>query len=289
MPQISSDQAILITGASTGIGEACVERFDREGWRVFGTVRSERDEAAMSRKFSERVTPILLDVTDALTIKEAAAMLKTSLADIGLAGLVNNAGIGIGGPLEFLPIHQLREQLEVNVIGQIAVMQAMMPLLRKGRGRIVYMGSISGRGSTPFLAPYAISKYALEAIADAQRLELRPWGMHVSVIEPGNIKTPIWEKTVGWAQKSIAAYPENVHQLYGKYLQVIVKTLEASKEGGIPASKVADVVHHAVTAKRPKNRYLVGTDAHLRVVIEALPDWLRDRLIWAAIERMAGS
>jgi NAD(P)-dependent dehydrogenase (short-subunit alcohol dehydrogenase family) len=288
MPQIN-EQAIVVTGASTGIGEACVMRFDRPGWRVFGTVRSERDASAMRDKFSERVIPVRLDVTDAQTIEAAAKTLTASLGDIGLAGLVNNAGIGIGGPLEFLPIDQLREQLEVNVIGQIAVMQALMPLLRKGNGRIVYMGSISGRGSTPFLAPYAISKYALEAIADAQRLELRPWGMHVSLIEPGTIKTPIWEKTLAWAEQSIASYPEHVQQLYGKYLQVIVKTLQASKDGGIPASKVADVVHHAVTAKRPKNRYLVGPDAHLRVVIEALPDWLRDRLIWSAIERMAGN
>src|SRR5688572_23326621 len=139
----TNKQAIVITGASTGIGEACMLRFDRPGWRVFGTVRSERDAAAMHDKCSDRVTPLRLDVTDAESISAAAEMLSASLADIGLAGLVNNAGIGIGGPLEFLPIEQLREQIEVNVIGQIAVMQAFMPLLRKGQGRIVYMGSIS--------------------------------------------------------------------------------------------------------------------------------------------------
>src|SRR5258708_33287478 len=187
---MAAARSVVATGASTGIGEACALRLDRRGFHVFAGVRREVDGGALKQKASGRLTPILLDVTDASSIKSAAAAVAASLDEEGLSGLVNNAGIAIAGPLEFLPIDELRRQFEVNVIGQIAVTQAFLPLLRKGHGRIVNMGSISGRLAFPLLGPYAASKFALRALTTALRMELRPWGIPVSIIEPSGIATP---------------------------------------------------------------------------------------------------
>ena len=162
--------AVVITGASTGIGKACALELDRRGFRVFAGVRSESAAQELQAQASARLTPVRIDVTDAASIAAAAETIARSVGDAGLAGLVNNAGIAVSGPLEIVPIDALRRQLEVNVIGPVAVTRSLLPLLRKARGRVVNMSSISGGVAAPYLGPYSASKFAMEAITDTLRL-----------------------------------------------------------------------------------------------------------------------
>ncbi len=178
-------KTVLITGASTGIGEACALWLQDRGYRVFAGVRKSTDAEALQQKSKGHLTPVLLDVADEASIREAVQFVLTQ--EPKLEGLVNNAGIAVAGPLEFVPLQELRRVLEVNVVGQVAVTQAFLPLLREARGRVVLMSSISGRVAAPLMGPYAASKFALEAIGDALRRELAPWGIEVSIIEPGNL------------------------------------------------------------------------------------------------------
>jgi NAD(P)-dependent dehydrogenase (short-subunit alcohol dehydrogenase family) len=280
MSQQTIARTVVITGASTGIGEACALRLDARGWRVFACVRREQDGQALRQKASERLSPIPLDVSDATSIAAAAAAVSDAVGVAGLAGLVNNAGIAVAAPLEFLPIAELRRQLEVNVIGQVAVTQAFMPLLRQARGRIVNMGSVSGRIAPPFIGAYGASKFALEAVTDALRIELRPWGIEVIIIEPGGIATPIWEKSATVADGIIAQLPQQALAYYGTVIPAVRARAARTSKTGTPTVKVADAVEHALTAGRPKTRYVVGRGAKFRVaVIARLPDRLRDAVI----------
>lgn len=279
-------KSIVITGASTGIGKACALWMDREGWRVFAGVRKESDGAALRAEASERLTPVLVDVTDAVSIAAMAAEVKAAVGDEGLHGLVNNAGMATGGVLEFVDLAELRRVLEVNVTGQLAVTQPLIPLLRQGKGRIVMMSSIAGRSSTPLLGLYAASKHALEAITDALRLELHPWGIHVSSIQPGTIATPIWGKALSFAQDVLPTYPPKALEFYGPLVEAMFKSLAKTK--GIPAEAVAEVVFHALTASTPKTRYVVGQDAKIRMWIERLPDRLRDRVMLGQMPKYGG-
>lgn len=274
------DKTAVITGASTGIGAACALHLDGLGWQVFAGVRQPADGEALRQQASDRLTPLLLDVTDPADIAAAAATVTTAVGEGGLAGLVNNAGIALGGPLEFLPIADLRRQLEVNVVGQIAVTQAFLPLLRRRPGRVVNMGSISGRVAMPFVGPYAASKFALEALTDSLRVELRPWGIHVSIIEPGPIITPIWQKSLAAADELTQALPPAAHQLYGAAMAKARERLIGASQAGIPPEAVAQVVAHALTAKRPKTRYPIGRGVRLAILFARfIPDRLRDWLI----------
>ena len=187
--------AVVITGASTGIGRVCAFHMDKLGFRVFAGIRNESDGRSLIEGSAGRITPLLIEVTDSVSALAAADRVAGAVGSAGLSGLVNNAGIVVAGPLEFLPLSELRKQFEVNVLGQIAVTQAFLPLLRQARGRIVNMSSIAGRVAFPYIGPYSASKYALEAISDALRIELLPWGISVSVIEPGDVATPIWKKS----------------------------------------------------------------------------------------------
>lgn len=275
--------AVVVTGASTGIGEACTLGLDGLGLRVFAGVRKAADGDALTQKASGRLTPVLLDVTDAATIAAAAETVAKAVGEAGLAGLVNNAGISVAGPLEFLPIAELRTQLEVNVIGQVAVTQAFLPMLRKARGRVVNMGSIAGRSATPFVGAYCASKFALEALTDALRMELRPWAIAVSIVEPGAVATPIWEKSVARASATMERLPPQARDLYGQALTTMREASERMARGAIPTDRVVAAVVHALTAARPKTRYLVGTDAKVQAALRVLPDRLRDRLIVRAM------
>lgn len=272
-------RAVVITGASTGIGEACAILLDRLGYRVFAGVRREEDSASLRRNASGRLTPIRLDVTDAGSIAAAAAIVTDALGDAGLAGLVNNAGIAVAAPLEFVPIDRLRAQLEVNVIGQIAVTQAFLPLIRRERGRVVNMSSVSGRIASPLVGPYTASKFALEALTDSLRVELRPWGIHVIAIEPGTIATPIWAKSAAAAEAMLATLPERAQALYGSVIAGMRRRAERATERGIPPEAVADVVADALAAPRPQTRYIVGSDARIGVLLAHLPDRARDWVI----------
>lgn len=270
----------MVTGASTGIGRACALGLARSGFQVFAGIRRAIDGEPLQREGAGRITPLMLDVTDAATIAAAAEIVANSVGEAGLAGLVNNAGIAVTGPLELIPIDQIRKQFEVNVIGQIAVTQAFLPLLRRGHGRVVNIGSIAGRMSTPFLGPYAASKFALEALTDALRVELQTWGIHVAIIEPGAIATPIWEKSRDDAMTMLKALPAQTDELYGPAIAAVeAGTRKMPGKGSAPALVVRSV-RHALTSSRPRARYLVGRDARIRAaVVKIIPDRLRDRLI----------
>jgi NAD(P)-dependent dehydrogenase (short-subunit alcohol dehydrogenase family) len=272
--------AVLITGSSTGIGAACALHLDRLGYQVFAGVRRDADGDTLRTQASERLTPIHVDVTDEASIAAAKARLESGTGEGGLAGLVNNAGIAVAGPLEILPLEEFRRQLEVNVVGQLAVTQALLPLLRKARGRIVMMGSISGRLATPFIGAYAVSKFALEAMTDALRVELIPWGIEVSIIEPGSIATPIWEKSRQHSGAIVRRIPPDRRELYHRAYDAMRTAAARAGQSGVPASEVAKTVEHALTARKPRTRYLVGKDAKMRARLSKfLPDRMRDRLI----------
>jgi NAD(P)-dependent dehydrogenase (short-subunit alcohol dehydrogenase family) len=280
---LRAQPAVLVTGASSGIGEACVVRLVGAGFRVYAGVRRDED-ADRLRQMSDRIVPVRLDLTDASHIAEAARVLAGEVGDRGLAGIVNNAGIAVAGPIEFLPIDELRRQLEVNVIGQVALTQAVIPLLRTARGRIVFISSIAGRSALPFIAAYAASKHALEAIADACRVELEPWGIGVAVVEPGVIATPIWQTSLAAAARTMERLPEALERLYGKRLAGVRKRVES--QAGLPADAVAVAVEHALTAAKPKTRYVIGRDAQTRLLLERLPDRVRDRIVVKQLGRL---
>ena len=282
MPHINEmsapSQAVLVTGAGKGIGEATTERLAGLGMQVFAGVRSPADADRWRAHASGRVHPLRLEVTDDACIADATAELRAVLGAKSLIGVVNNAGIAVAGPLEFLPIRELRRQLDVNVIGQIAVTQAMLPLLRQSRGRVINIGSIAGRSALPLTGAYAASKFALEALTDALRVELIPAGIDVIIIEPGVIATPIWDTSLKLGDDLLADMPPQAFEYYGRVIEAVKK--RASRGiNGLPPSAVADVVVDALTARRPKTRYLVGRDARLRAVFQKLPDRMRDRII----------
>ena len=280
---IGNGRGVVVTGASTGIGAACALHLDRLGFTVFAGVRNITDAATLQRQGASGLIPLLLDVTDEVLIKKAQVIVSEYVGNNGLYGLVNNAGIAVVGPLEAVPIPDLRRQLEVNVIGQIAVTQAFLPLIRQARGRIVNMGSIAGRGAMPLMGPYAASKFALEAMTDALRLELQQWGIGVSIVEPGAIATPIWEKSGKDAADLEAAMPRELLSMYAMLVAAVRKVVGEAANRAIAADAVARAVEHALTASRPKTRYLVGPDAKLRaLMIKLLPDRLSDAVLtWA--------
>jgi NAD(P)-dependent dehydrogenase (short-subunit alcohol dehydrogenase family) len=269
---------IVVTGASTGIGRATAARLAGLGFDVFAGVRSDEDGAALR---AAGLRPLRIDVTDHATLAVAADEVGAYVGDAGLAGLVNNAGIAVSGPVEFIPIDDWRRQLEVNVIGQVAAIQAFLPLLRGGRGRIVNVSSIGGRIALPLVGPYAASKFALEGLSDTLRRELRDQGVEVVVIEPGGVKTPIWDKGLSEADKVEAAMPPEAHTLYGGMVAALRKQVERiATETGIEPEQVAEAIAKALTADRPRTRYLVGRDAKLRWAIgKRISDRAFDRLV----------
>lgn len=273
-------QSVVITGASTGIGAACALHLDAMGFRVFAGVRRREDGAALKARGSQRLLPVRLDVTDEVSIAQAAALVKEAVGEEGIAGLVNNAGIAVAGPLEVLPIPELRKQFEVNVIGAVAVTQAFLPLVRIGRGRIVNMGSIAGRATMPFLGPYSMSKFALEAMTTALRLELDTWGIEVSIVEPGAIATPIWEKSTKAADLLQATTEHESLPLYVEHLACVRRAIDEAAQRAISPDAVAQAVAHALTARRPKAHYLVGSDAKFRALLARfLPHRMQDTLL----------
>jgi NAD(P)-dependent dehydrogenase (short-subunit alcohol dehydrogenase family) len=264
-----SEGVVLITGASTGIGRTTALQLAEAGYEVFAGVRrkaagdSLRKEAKGMRG---RINAVTLDVTKPRTLATAKAAVQRRAGRRGLAGLVNNAGIAVGGPLEFIPLDNFRNQIEVNLTGQLAVIQEFLPLLRKGKGTIVNIASIGGRVALPINGPYNASKFALEALSDSLRLELQPWGIKVAVIEPGSVDTEIWRRGIDAAKKLRSeGMPPQAEKLYGKTMDAIQKASEESAERAIPPEKVAKAIVHAIKSPRPKQRYLVGRDAKAMV------------------------
>jgi NAD(P)-dependent dehydrogenase (short-subunit alcohol dehydrogenase family) len=269
---------VVVTGASSGIGEATAHHLKQLGFDVRAGVRKDADA---DRLRADGVAPLMLDVTDTQSIAAA----RSDLGDGPLAGLVNNAGVAVSGPVEFVPIDELRRQLEVNLIGQVAVTQAFLPQLRQARGRIVNVSSIGGRVALPLMSPYNASKFALEAVSDSLRRELRHLGVTVCVVEPGGVKTPIWQKGNRTAAELVASAPPEAAGLYGGMVAALRGEAEKiERERGLPPAAVAEVIGEALTARRPRTRYLVGRDAKLRARAAALlPDRVMDALIGRAL------
>jgi NAD(P)-dependent dehydrogenase (short-subunit alcohol dehydrogenase family) len=270
----------LITGASTGIGQASALRLARAGWTVLGGVRSSADgERLAGEAPAGRVQPLLLDVTDSEQIRQAAAR----VGELGrLDALVNNAGIGVGGPLELIDPDDLRRQFDVNVLGQVAVTRALLPALRAARGRIVFVSSVGGRVAMAFTAPYAASKHAIEAIGDALRVELRTSHVQVTLIEPGSVATPIWDKSRTEAER--VSIPEQLSAEYGHVVEAMDKTLRTTAERGVPPEQVAATIERALSARTMRSRYVVGRDARAMIAIRRLlPDHVFDRVARRAL------
>jgi NAD(P)-dependent dehydrogenase (short-subunit alcohol dehydrogenase family) len=269
---------VLVTGASTGIGEATVKHLKGLGFDVIGAVRKDEDAERLE---ADGIRTVRIDVTDAGQIAAA----RDELGDAPLAGLVNNAGIAVAMPLEFLPIDKLRRQLEINLIGQVAVTQAFLPALRRARGRIVMVSSIGGRMALPLVSPYNASKFGLEGLSDSLRRELRPHGVDVILIEPGGVKTPIWGKGGQLADEMMESVAPEIERLYGRMIaKMREETAKIATERGSEPSAVAEAIGTALTASRPRTRYLVGRDAKTRaVMIKLLPDRVMDRLIGRAL------
>lgn len=283
----SSHPAILVTGASTGIGQACATRLVREGCRVIAGVRKAADGERLSADAPDRLQWIILDVTDAAQIAAALETITQWVGEPGLAGVVNNAGIALGGPLEFVSSDLLRRQFEVNVIGLHAVTAAFLPLVRRGHGRIVHIGSIAGRVASPFIGPYTASKHAVEGLTDVLRLELAAEGIHVAVIEPGQVRTPIWDKAVSSSDKVTGRLSAEGLARYGARLRVFQWLMARAPQVAVPPERVADAVVHALLAPEPRTRYVVGRDARIRLWLSRLlPDRLMDAIVLNTLARL---
>jgi NAD(P)-dependent dehydrogenase (short-subunit alcohol dehydrogenase family) len=273
---------VLVTGASSGIGEATVHHLAGLGMRVFAAVRDTVDGEALRTQAQGAgpVVPVVLDVRDEASIARAVDEMRAAVGSEGLAGLVNNAGEGIPGPLELVDLAQLREQLEVNVVGQVAVTQAALPLLRQVRGRIVFVGSIGGKVAVQFAGPYHASKYAIEAIGDCLRQELAPDGIAVAIVEPGPISTGIWDKAAARIDDLLTRTPEV--DRYRERLLSLRESLQSADEKGGSPDDVAKVIGKALTATSPATRYPVGTAATLA---SAVKPWIPDKLYDAVVRR----
>lgn len=273
-------KSVVVTGASTGIGRATVQVLIQRGFHVFGSVRKGADAEALVAAFGEGVTPLIFDVTDQAAVREAAAQVQAVLGEATLAGLVNNAGVAVAGPLLHLPIEEWRHQLEVNLTGVVIATQAFAPLVgargtgpSTAPGRIVNIGSVGGRNANPFMAPYCTSKFGLEGLSESLRRELLPFGVDVIVVAPGAVATPIWDKA---DELDVSAYADTVYAPALDRLRAYMLSLGKS---GLPAEQIGQVVHTALTAARPKVRYTVSPQPGQLLIGGLLPKRTLDRVI----------
>jgi NAD(P)-dependent dehydrogenase (short-subunit alcohol dehydrogenase family) len=272
--------SVLVTGAGRGIGKSIAAHLAGRGWDVIAGVRSEQDAAAVTALDPQRISSVILDVTDAGHI----ARLDPSLPE-RLDAVVNNAGIVVSGPMETVSPEDWREQLEINVIGQLAVTQAVLPRLRKSRGRVVFISSVNGRLSMSMVGAYCASKFALEAAADALRMELRPWHIGVTIVEPGQTDTDMWRTANDMVERAEAMLTAEHRDLYARHIAGFKKMIPLSQKMAVPAEKVSAIVEAALTARRPRARYVVGAGNKLQVALMTnLPAWARDRVL----RRVAG-
>jgi NAD(P)-dependent dehydrogenase (short-subunit alcohol dehydrogenase family) len=271
---------VVVTGTSTGIGAATVSRLANLGFHVFAGVRREADAEAARSAANGTVTPLMIDVTDPAMIDAAAKTVEEVVGQRGLTGLVNNAGIVKPGPLEFQPLEDFRRQLEVNLIGPLSVIQAFLPLIRRGRGRIVNVGSIGGLLVVPIQGAYSASKFGLEALSDALRLELRQWKIPVSHVDPGVTDTPIFGKTLGELDLALDALHERGHAEYDAQFAAVRKVVEKSPKSAAPPDDLAKAIADALTAAKPKTRYHAGHGSkEAFVAARTLTDHVKDRLV----------
>ncbi len=273
-------RTVFITGTSTGIGRTTALQLDASGWRVFAGVRREQDGESLRAESSPRLTPVLVDVTDAAAVAQAAKNVKDALGDEPLGGLVNNAGIGLGGPLEFVETDELRRQFEVNVFGPIEVIRTFLPFLQRPGGRVVNVSSVAGRMTTPLIGPYCASKYALEALSDALRIELRGAGIQVALVEPGFIATPMLDKAHRDIGTGIEGLPAPGLDRYEVPLRKQDERFEQFGRRASPPEAVARAIERALTRPRARTRTSVGVDAKLSLFLNRIPpDRARDALL----------
>ena len=267
--------SVLVTGAARGIGRSIVEHLAAGGWDVIAGVRKDQDAAAITKVDPQRISSVILDVTDAAHI----AALSESLPE-RLDAVVNNAGIAVSGAVETVSPDEWRKQLEVNVIGQLAVTQAVLPRLRRSKGRIVFISSLNGKVSFPLLGAYCASKFALEAAADALRIELRPWGIPVVLVEPAQTDTDVWRTADAVAQETEAALTPEHRALYARHIAGMKKFIPVSQRMAVSPEKVSAVVEEALTARRPRARCVVGIGPKVQVtLLTNLPTRARDRVL----------
>lgn len=274
------EQAVLITGASTGIGRATALRLDAEGYRVFAGVRKEEDRQALRKEASKVLTPLLLDVTDSDAVADAVARVSGETQG-KLFGLVNNAGLSLNGPLELIPVSEIRKLFEVNVVGLLAVTRCFIPLLRKAQGRLINVSSGHGLLAIPDKSVYAASKFAVQAISDSLRLELRPFGVSVSNLVVGKVDTAVLGKILEERERLAKAADPTVLELYSPLFEFFDR--EVKDLPGITPEEVATVVAKAMTTQKPKAQYLVGPGARKMRTLSRLPRGLREGLMYKAL------
>ncbi|MFI5496794.1 SDR family oxidoreductase [Actinoplanes sp. NPDC051859] len=278
-------RAVVVSGASSGLGLACARQLDQLGFRVFAGVRRPADADALRAAASPRLHPIMLDVTSEESIAQALALVTAEVGDRGVWGLINNAGICVSAPLECVAPEQLRQQLETNLIGHHAMIRAFLPLTRTARGRIVNVSSGLGRVASPYLGAYAASQFAKEGYSDSLRRELRPFGVHVVVVQPGAIKTPIWGKVSEVGNQTLEGAPAAVANLYREsFLRFLAGNDRRAQASATRPESFAAAVADALTARSPKSRYRVGRDSRLTsVVYRLLPDKVLDTVFTSVV------
>ncbi|MBY0449762.1 MAG: SDR family oxidoreductase [Cyanobacteria bacterium] len=283
-----SHNIVLISGASTGIGLASALHLNHHGYTVFAGVRSNEDALRIKAEaqYPEAFFPVLLDITQAEDISRVTVEIESWLQRFpeSSLSLINNAGVVVSGPMEFIPVSKLKSQFDINVFGHIALTQSVLPLIRrnqsgKNRGKIVMISSISGLHVTPFVGPYAASKFALEAFSDALRQELYPWNIPVVLVEPGSIQTPLWKKAKSTAAELLSEYPAEAIPLYQRAYELMQKASAEAEAGGISVEPVAILIHHILSAPKPKSRYLIGRETQFIPLLRFLPDSWLDSLL----------
>jgi NAD(P)-dependent dehydrogenase (short-subunit alcohol dehydrogenase family) len=281
-------KSVVVTGASTGIGWAVAKVLTQRGFHVFGGVRKTADAERLVAALGEGVTPLVFDVTDQAAVREAALQVEAVLGKATLAGLVNNAGIAVAGPLLHLPIEDWRRQMEVNLTGVVIATQAFAPLVGargtapQDPGRIINIGSVGGRNANPFMAPYCASKFGLEGLSESLRRELLPFGVDVIVVAPGAVATPIWEKA---DEIDTAAYADTV---YAKPMETLRAYMLSLGKAGLPPEAIGELVHTALTTARPKVRYTVTPQPGQFLLSQMLPKRVLDRVIGKRLGLLAG-
>jgi NAD(P)-dependent dehydrogenase (short-subunit alcohol dehydrogenase family) len=271
-------RTVFISGSGTGIGRITALRLARAGHRVFAGVLDSAEGEALRREASGQLQPIICDITSDADLKSARSMVEDAVGAAGLSGLVNNAAVPTAGPVEIIPLADLRRALEVNVVGQVGLTQAMLPALRLARGRIVNLSSVAGLLALPYFGPYAMSKFAVEAMSDCLRQEMRPWGIRVSVVEPGVIATGFWGAGAEYGEGLAASLPEDAIALYADAVARMPRLARKLGRIGSDPHDVARAIEHALTARRPRTRYRVGRQSRAVAILSRLPDGVRD---WA--------
>lgn len=263
-------RAVVVTGAAGGLGFATSALLAERGFRVLGTLLEHEDSAPLEGR---GVTPVRLDVTQPASLRDAIARIHDLLGDTALAGLVNNAGIAAGGPIELLDLDATRQVFEVNVVGLLAITQALLPRLRASKGRIINISSVSGLLAVPFLSPYCASKFAVEAISDCLRRELQPFGVEVVIIEPAVMRTPIWDKAMETDLERYRGTP------YEPVIAKAQRRLRKSRDKGLDPAQVARVIADALTVVRPPIRIPVVRNRRSHLLAQWMPDRFIDRMI----------